>query len=263
MMKNNSKYRLFLFFLCTLGAIDSCAMQKVVLYKKLYKNKWPASFTLCMSNFFTTQSRNSSEKYKFKIIEKNELIPFRSFVSEQRIKIFRDYPYLDGNDPKEEYAYFDWISSLPCSTLTVACYENEPVAFTLGTSLVQFNEHFKVSLFENVGLNPQEFYYIADSIVLPEHRKNGLCKKLMQIIEMYAWQHGFTKTCLACEEHETHPLKPKDYKALSKIWLANGYKSSALSFDFDWMTIQVDGTVMMQKHTLHYWIKNIKAASLS
>jgi GNAT superfamily N-acetyltransferase len=203
-------------------------------------------------------AQQGPDAYIIKLLNQQEMQEIIPFCSETWRTMFSDYPYLYVGEPEEADGYFKWLCSSQDSAIVAAYLHGEPVGFISGTSFIAFSEHMKgsVALFAKNGHNPQEYFYFAEMIVLPEHRKNRLSYKLYKLLEEYAHELGYTRGCLVCENHESHPLKPKDYMELD--WTKGGYTPTELSILFPWKTRQTDGTVKMEDHKLAYWITNFK-----
>jgi GNAT superfamily N-acetyltransferase len=200
-----------------------------------------------------------SDSFTIKVLVDSELQKILPFIVEQRITLFREYPYLYEGNAKEENTYLTWFSKLPHSAVVVAYLGDDPVGFVTGTDFTAFSEHFEGSsdLFKRAGLNPWAYYYIAEIIILPSYRGNHLSKRLFDAIEAYAYKCGYTASCFVTESHDVHPLKPKNYRSLEPLWADLGYAQSSLFIHFSWLTIQPDTSGIQQEHKLDYWLKDL------
>lgn len=198
------------------------------------------------------------EGYSVELFVK-DIAPYLPFVAEQRINAYKEYPYLYEGKMEEEISYLDWFSKLKHSAIVIAFYNDEPVGFITGTALSAFDEHFKgsIDLFKNAGLPYATYYYISDAIVLPEHRNKLLVTQMAQLMEEHADILGYTATCFVCEHHESHPLKPENYKELDELFKKNGYSKTEMVVAYNWPTRQIDGGDKMQLHAMNYWIKQL------
>ncbi len=205
----------------------------------------------------TTQSQ--SAEYSIKVLCGEELQTLRTFFSEHRLTAFREYPYLYLGSQEEAYIYFDWFSRLPNSAIAVAYVDQAPVGFLAGTDFSDFDDHFEgsIDLFESAGLDASLYYYFSESIIAPEHRKSRVFTQLAHALEHHAAMLGYQKVCFVHEEHETHALKPDDYKDLSPLFLHFGCQPTSLMIKFSWKTIQPNGNVEEQEHEMRYWVKNL------
>lgn len=188
----------------------------------------------------------------------SDLKPYLPFIAEQRINVYREYPYLYEGKLIEEIEYLEWFSRLKDSAVVIAFYNDEPVGFIAATALTAFDEHFKGScdLFRAAGLPYQNYYYFSDAIVMPEHRHKSLLTHMAQAIEEHAQILGYTAGCFVCESHQKHVLKPNDYKELDSIFKKQGYTKTDMIISYYWATRLADGSSEIQTHAMNYWIKD-------
>lgn len=221
---------------------------------------------LCLLLLFTLnaltmdiRSKFIHENISYKVLKGVEVQTILPFIAEQRIKLFAEYPYLYKGTLEEENSYLSWFSNLKNTVVIVVYLESKPIGFITGTSFVDFEEHFNGStvLFKNIQFDPQEFFYCAEVIVLPNYQGNKLSSKLFFLLESHAIQSGFKKLCFVTETHEEHPLKPIDYISNESIWRHLGYAKTNIHIHFNWETIQSDGDTHNQEHKLTYWIKDL------
>ncbi len=218
-----------------------------------------SKFLLCLFFSIPLCAMKQSDNYNLELLTGKDLESILPFVAQQRIELFREYPYLYEGNLTEEMNYLEWFAKLPHTAMAVAYHDKQPVGFVSGTSFKDFDTHFKGScdVFLKADLKPEEYYYITEGIVVPEHRGNALALKLSALIEGYAKKIGFTKGCFVDESHDKHPLKPANYYSLETAFKKAGYIKSPLSIKFNWVTRQVAGQARDQEHELYYWMKNI------
>jgi len=209
----------------------------------------------CISGDLCAMQEN---RYHITIVHGEAITELIPFIAQQRLAIFKEYPYLYQGSLEGEYTYLTWFASLPHSAVAVAYDGENIVAFLTGTSFADFAHHFQGSLelFENAGLDPAIYYYLSEAIVLPEYRNKSVCRYLTHALEQHARARGFSAGCLTCEQHEHHPLKPAGYKELGPLFAKLGYHKTELTVFFTWDTIQSDGSIKAASHPLTYWVKN-------
>lgn len=219
------------------------------------KNFLILSILLTTLTTFSTEIKSTNPQYTINILTGNELTKILPFVAQQRIIEFRLYPYLYAGSPEYEISYLKIYD-----VIAVVYYDQQPVGFLTGTSLIGSEPAFKgvIQLFEQADLHPENYFYFGEVIILPEHRGNSLGKKLFKVLEEYAYDHGYRAGCFITESHITHPLKPKNYKSHDDLWTSMGYIKSKLSLSLEWLTIQPDGSHIEQNHSVDYWLKNLQ-----
>lgn len=215
--------------------------------------------TLLVLVLMSLSMKSKSDSFTIKVLVNSELQKILPFIVEQRIALFREYPYLYEGNAKEENTYITWFSKLPHSAVAVAYLGKNPVGFITGTGFTGFSEHFEgsIDLFKRADLNPSAYYYIAEIVILPSYRGNHLSKRLFDALEAYAYKCGYTASCFVTESHDVHPLKPKNYRSLKPLWTGLGYAKSSLFIHFSWLTIQPNNSAVQQEHKLDYWIKDL------
>jgi len=223
------------------------------------KNFLTLFIILTTLTIFSTEIKLANPHYTIDILTGNELTEFLPFVAQQRIIEFQLYPYLYAGSPEYEISYLRIYN-----VIAVIYCDQQPVGFLTGTSLIESEPEFKgvIQLFEQADLHHKDYFYFGEIIVLPEHRGNSLGKKLFKALEEYAYNHEYRAGCFITESHETHPLKPKNYKSHDDLWNSMGYVKSKLSLTLEWLTIQEDGSRLEQSHSVDYWLKNFQPSCI-
>lgn len=201
---------------------------------------------------------NKAQDYQFKLLYGPEIKDEINFIAQQRIDIFKEYPYLYEGNFETEIAYLMWFVEQRDSCAAIAYKDNNPVGFITGISFVAFENHFKGSkdIFIKASLDPSAYYYFCEVIVKPEHRRNSIAKRLFALLEAHAKSQGYRAGCFVNESHEDHPLKPADYKDLTSLFHALGYTKTNLSIMFKWQTLAQNGKIEELEHILTYWLKD-------
>jgi GNAT superfamily N-acetyltransferase len=204
-----------------------------------------------------TQTYNDSDNYSIKLITGDAVEQFLPFVATQAITTFSQYPYLYCGNYEEEINIRTPFVKFKETAIAIAYYKEAPVGFLTGYKFTVFDSHFigSINLFRHAGLNPEEYYYFGEIIIIPEHRGNQLSTKLFTVLENYAQNLGYKAACIVTEEHESHPLRPNNYKSLKPLWNFLGYQKTSLIIYSSWQTYQPDGSVIEEEHPLTYWIK--------
>ena len=113
-------------------------------------------------------------------------------------------------------------------------------------------------LFEQNGLNPSEFYYYGEIIILPEYRGHKLSEEMYAIHEKFAKSWGFKQLCLCVvNRRDEHPQMPSGYRSLDRHWQQLGFARTNMSFDYEWPTLQVDGSIINQANAMIFWVKEL------
>jgi hypothetical protein len=196
--------------------------------------------------------------YEFAVFHGSECDKFKEFMIDLRVTLYRDYPYLYEADRKEEAEYMHWFLNLPKTFVAIAFCKEKPIAFVAGSDFTDFSEHFKGSIeeFEKAGLVPSNYFYIADDLFEPEHPQQEILSTLVHLMEIRVNEQNNYMFCWITEEHDSHPLKPENYKSASALWEKLGYQKSNICIKFSYPTIQPDHSQKKEEHAFTYWLKN-------
>lgn len=199
--------------------------------------------------------------YTMQLLEGRAMAPVAGFIAQQRIEQFREYPYLYEGNLEEGLDIFEQLMNVPYSVAVVLYCNDEPVGYAAGMPL---NFYLEYDLMESKeilaqrGVDSADYYYIADVIILPNHRGQSLVTHLFNELEMYAWDNGFEYMSLVCESYKRHPLKPVGYKELDGLWQVLGYEYAGFDIQGNWNTLQPIGAPVFQDHPLPYWVKKLQ-----
>ena len=188
----------------------------------------------------------------------HEIMPL---VIEERNKEFRNYPYLYVHEANNDYNYDNFLCNNDKAIIVVAYHDEKAIGYVTGVPLTHFlgHDHYPHAkdAWENTNLNSNDYFYTADGIIFSQKdRHHGILKKLYAAFEEQFRLLGYTHNCFVTESHDEHPLKPKDYYELSKIWEHNGYTKLPFPIIMYWPTLQADGSIINEyQHELFFWIK--------
>ena len=108
--------------------------------------------------------------------------------------------------------------------------------------------------FVEAGYAPNEFYYFAESVLLPSFRGQGIGKEFMQARLAKAKQQN-KKYAAFCSVIRAGHTPPVNYNSPEHLWQKIGFKKhpELLSY-FSWKDI---GNEFETKKPLVYWIKEL------
>lgn len=156
------------------------------------------------------------------------------------INTFKEYPYLFKATFEESKQYFEYFASHEQGAVFKATVKNNFAGFLTGVPLITIDDHCKgiIELFKNENLNPKNFYYLRDVIILPAYRNQGIMKILIAKFQEYAQSLGYKGICLVTSEREeNHPLKPSNYRDIDEVWKHLGFTKTSIKMNYVWQTI--------------------------
>ena len=170
-----------------------------------------------------------------------------------RIAVFRDFPYLYDGDLDYERKYLQKFARLPESTLVVARDGDMIVGASTALPMVKAGEDV-IASFRAHGLDPAQYYYFGESVLLSAYRGQGIGVVFFARREARARELGFRHaTFCAVDRPMTHPHRPKDYVPLDAFWTHRGYvRRPELVATFEWKEV---GESEETPKTLTFWVK--------
>ncbi|NBV40758.1 GNAT family N-acetyltransferase [bacterium] len=208
-------------------------------------------------NMFT-----SAKLYTIKAFKSHEdKINIAPFLSEIEINTFKNYPYIFDSTVEENNDYVHAVLQTKDSVFITAFYNNEPVGIITGASFVDYEPIIPGSnqAFIDAGHNPADFFYCSEVLIVKEHRNKGLMTQLMNALEQYAVDNGYTKMCLSTiVTHIDDAFRPENYREIDSAFLKVGFTKTNMTAPFTWKSFQHNGPSADQEHIMRYWIKDIK-----
>ena len=167
-----------------------------------------------------------------------------------RCAVFRDWPYLYDGDEAYERAYLASLAS--GDGLAVLALDGErAVGVSTAMPLAEAQSEFA-----GVKLRADEWYYLAESVLLPDYRGQGVGVRFFEAREDAAREAGFACACFcAVQRPDDHPARPPDHQPLNDFWRRRGYAPmEGVTATFAWREI---GAERETDHTMQFWGKTI------
>lgn len=180
----------------------------------------------------------------------NEINPYLDAAARLRIEVFRSYPYLYDGSIDYERKYLQHYLHCP-ESLFVCAIAGESVvglstALPLAAADVDFQQPFLAA-----GKIISDYYYLGESVLLPQYRGRGIGHAFFDHREAHARQLGYTKsTFCSVIRPDDHPQKPCDYRSNQAFWQKRGYHPNGLHATFDWKEIHQNHET---PHALEFW----------
>ncbi|NSY40759.1 GNAT family N-acetyltransferase [Leisingera sp. ANG59] len=176
-------------------------------------------------------------------------------VARLRIKVFRAWPYLYDGDLGYEREYLQSYRDSTRAVVVGAFDGDALVGASTGAPLSDHADDFPAA-FEGTGVDLNDVFYCAESVLLPEYRGHGVGHGFFDAREAHARKHGFKKTAFCgVQRPADHPLRPADYAPLDPFWRKRGYAplDGAIAH-FSWKDVdQAEET----RKPLQFWIRDL------
>ncbi len=176
-------------------------------------------------------------------------------LAELRVEVFREWPYLYDGTADYEAQYLTRYVSCPRSLAVLVFDGDRVVGASTAMPLEDEVDDFR-GPFEARGLNPSEFFYFGESVLLESYRGQGIGVRFFEEREAQAVRLGFPRTCFcAVERPPEHPARPADYVPLDAFWGRRGYrKHPELNTTFPWKDV---GQAEETSKPMTFWLKTL------
>jgi GNAT superfamily N-acetyltransferase len=185
------------------------------------------------------------------------LHPLLPDLARLRITVFRDWPYLYDGDEAYERQYLRAYADAPGAAVVV-CRDGAGVVGA-ATCEPMTQGHAPVrQAFEAAGLDPTQFCYFGESVLLAPYRGRGAGVRFFTDREAHARALGlrFAAFCGVLRD-AGDSRRPAEYTPLDAFWRKRGYTPRPdLTVSFDWKEV---GSAEETPHRLAFWIKDLAA----
>ncbi len=176
-------------------------------------------------------------------------------LAKLRIQVFRDWPYLYDGSMDYEKQYLARYAETEGAVIVGAYDGDSLVGAATGEPLEEEVIQFR-GPFEDKGLNPKEIFYLAEAVLDPAYRGQGIGHRFYDEREAHAKALGFSTTAFcAVIRPDNHPLKPDEYSPLDSFWRKRGYEKLAGGIvHFPWRDI---GEEAETEKPMQVWMRRL------
>ena len=189
-------------------------------------------------------------------MERDERVARLPDLARLRIAVFRDWPYLYDGDLAYEEAYLRDFLADPASVVIAAMSDDRLVGAATAAPLANHHAEF-AEPFEKAGMAPHDWFYLAESVLLPEARGLGIGHAFFDERERAALSRGFTQaTFCAVVRPDDHPGRPAEARDLAPFWRKRGYIHwPDLVANFSWRDI---GEANETAKPMQFWARTLE-----
>lgn len=190
-----------------------------------------------------------------KSVSGSDAIPYFSDVARLRISVFREFPYLYNGTLDYEHTYLATYARSQGSVFALAIDDGKIIGASTGTPMAGETDEVKAPFVMN-NLDPRNFFYFGESVLLPTYRGQGIGLAFFEQREAQAARLGLGNcTFCAVERPENHPRRPKDYVPLNRFWEKRGYRHHPnLRTTFSWRDLD---EAQESPKPLSFWIRSL------
>jgi GNAT superfamily N-acetyltransferase len=175
--------------------------------------------------------------------------------------VFRDWPHLYDGDGLYDTDHLQALAASPRSALIVAYDGETPVGASTCLPMMDTAPEY-LSPFLARGWPAHRFFYLAESVLLPAYRGQGIGAAFFTLREAHI---RAVSTCdFACfyatDRSEHHPLRPATAGSLDIFWRRQGYAPDpGFPCTIRWKEI---GNAEESDLAMQVWVKSLNGAAL-
>lgn len=183
------------------------------------------------------------------------ITPILGDLARLRIAVFQDYPYLYDGDLAYESWYLERFAKAPQALVVAALAGDALVGAATAVPLVHEHDDFQAP-FSRRGIDPAGVFYLAESVLLPAYRGQGVGHAFFDAREAAGRRLGLaTAAFCAVVRPIDHPRRPVDYRPLDAFWRKRGYAPLAgLTTTFPWKEL---GEAAETAKPMQFWLKSL------
>jgi len=171
-----------------------------------------------------------------------------------RMAVFRHWPYLYHGDLDYERTYLEQYRSQGSGI--VAAYDGDKmIGAATGAPMEKHAQEFGQA-FSRSPLKLEDIFYLAESVLLPHYRGQGLGHVFFDGREAQArlLSRPLCAFCSVIRPH-SHPKRPSDYRPLDDFWRKRGYTPlNGVIAHFPWKDIGEEEATLKQ---MQFWIREL------
>ncbi len=198
---------------------------------------------------------NRNKKMTEQVLTGAAIADGRDDVATLRLEIFREYPYLYQGRREDELEYLGTYAAAPDACVILAYDGDAVIGAVAGMPLIHENLQM-IDAFAGTTFPLDEVYYVGELLFRPAYRNCGLGRKLLDRLESHicSLDRYRTLTCATVERPDDHPLRPRDYIAITKFLARTDFAQlTGVKTSFTWR--EIDG--VKRDHLMQFWFKLI------
>ena len=180
--------------------------------------------------------------------------PHLDALAALRIAVFRDWPYLYDGDAAYERDYL--AAYRTPGSLVVGAFDGERLVGAATAAPMEQHRGDFARAFAGTGRDLEEIYYLAESVLLPDWRGNGLGHAFFAAREAEGRRQGrrFAAFCSVIRPDD-HPDRPDGARSHDAFWRGRGYVPlPGVVARFDWRDV---GAGAETTKRLQFWGKDL------
>ena len=188
------------------------------------------------------------------------LTPGIAILTEFRLRSFREFPYLYAGTEEGEQEHMTGYIANPTARLLLARdtdFDEKVVGVAIGTLLSTETEILRQmgEPLRNLGIVPEEFYYLGEMIFVPGYWRRGIGRQMLEVLKAAGREQGANRFgFLAVFREPNDSRRPAGHIDSGVIFRRFGFENTNIFVTFDWTTIHADGRVAKSSNRLSFWV---------
>ncbi|MBO0902131.1 GNAT family N-acetyltransferase [Jiella sonneratiae] len=192
----------------------------------------------------------------FEVLSGAANVPVLGDLARLRIAVFRAYPYLYDGDEAYERRYLETYARSPGAVVVIARAGNGTIVGAATAAPLGDHQPQLAEAFRRGGVDPDEVFYLSESVLLPEYRGQGAGHRFFEAREAAGRAQGRSVAafCGVVRPHD-HPAKPRGYQPLDAFWTKRGYRRiDGLVSHMRWRDI---GETAETDKPMQFWMRRL------
>lgn len=187
----------------------------------------------------------------------NEAEQYFDKLASMRIEVFREYPWLYAGNLEYEREYLNTYLKSKNSLIILLfnTKNNKLIAASTSLPLIEADSSIQKPFIANKE-EINDYYYLGETMILPEYRGSGYYSIFMKEREKIAKSLKYKYLCfMTIQRDNKKALMSADYKNPEPIWMHYGYTQLPnIKAEFAWP--EIDDPSELQ-HQLVFWRKEL------
>lgn len=195
------------------------------------------------------------DEIEVRVLKGSDLEAALDGVAQLRITVFRDWPYLYDGSLDYEREYLSTYRDNPGALLVGAFHAGQLIGASTSTPMEDHAAEFSAP-FRDLGLQPDNILYGAESVLLRPYRGLGLGHRFIDLREAHARDLGRSHVAFCSViRPDDHPARPAEARTNDAFWLGRGYETlPGVVARFSWKDL---GDSVETEKPLQFWMRKL------
>ena len=195
------------------------------------------------------------DEIEVRVLKGSDLEAALDGVAQLRITVFRDWPYLYDGSLDYEREYLSTYRDNPGALLVGAFHAGQLIGASTSTPMEDHAPEFSAP-FRDLGLQPDNILYGAESVLLRPYRGLGLGHRFIDLREAHARDLGRSHVAFCSViRPDDHPAHPAEARTNDAFWLGRGYGTlPGVVARFSWKDL---GDSAETEKPLQFWMRKL------